>query len=78
MAKARSPSKPYSKKEQEYIQRVAGKVPLDVIASQINRNSQSVMNWASKHGISLRVPKEIINKHWKEYAYARNKAAMQE
>lgn len=76
MNETRRPNKQYSKKEQEYIQRVAGKVPVDVIAAQIKRNAQSVMNWASKRGISLRVPKDILKKYWKEYMHARNKAAM--
>lgn len=68
MAKPNHPPKPYSKKEQEYVIRVAGRVPVQVIAAQINRNAQSVMAWASKHHIKLRVPQEILRKHWSEYA----------
>lgn len=45
--------KPYSPREQDYIRRVAGKVPADVMASTIGRTRNSLVNWANRHGISL-------------------------
>ncbi|WP_239914437.1 hypothetical protein, partial [Salmonella enterica] len=58
----------YSPNEQDYIRRVAGKVPAYVMASTIGRTRNSLVNWANRHGISLRVPYGILKKHWPEYA----------
>jgi len=68
MARPKTPPKPYTKKEREYIMRVAGKVPLQLIAKTINRPESGVKQWASAQGIKLRVPREIMMKHWREYA----------
>ncbi|QBY22646.1 NinE family protein [Salmonella enterica subsp. enterica serovar Infantis] len=32
------------------------------------RTRNSLVNWANRHGISLRVPYGILKKHWPEYA----------
>lgn len=58
----------FTQKETEYILRNAGKVPACVMAQLMKRNIEAVRVHASRHGISLRVPKEIMNKHWREYA----------
>ncbi|MBS2693903.1 hypothetical protein KFY51_28720, partial [Salmonella enterica subsp. enterica serovar 1,4,[5],12:i:-] len=60
--------KSYSPREQDYIRRVAGKVPADVMAAALGRTRNSLVNWANRHGISLRVPYGILKKHWPEYA----------
>lgn len=67
MARPINPNKPYSKLEKEYIARVAGKVPLPVMAAAINRPPSGVQQWANAHGIKLRVPYSIMVKHWREY-----------
>ncbi|EBX3695644.1 hypothetical protein DRU69_20040 [Salmonella enterica subsp. enterica serovar Agona] len=60
--------KPYSPREQDYIRHVAGKVPAEVMAAALGRTRNSLVNWANRHGISLRVPYGILKKHWPEYA----------
>lgn len=60
--------KPYSPREQDYIRRVAGKVPAEVMASAIGRTRNSLVNWANRHGISLRVPYATLRKHWPQHA----------
>lgn len=45
--------KPYSPREQDYIRRVAGKVPAEVMAAALGRTRNSLVNWANRHGISL-------------------------
>lgn len=67
MSKPNSPAKPYSEREKEYIKRVAGKVPAEVIAAAINRPISGILQWAHKNGIKLRVPHPIMVKHWAEY-----------
>lgn len=52
--------KPYSPREQDYIRRVAGKVPAEVMAAALGRTRNSLVNWANRHGISLRVPYGIL------------------
>jgi len=74
MARPINPNKPYSKLEKDYIARVAGKVPLQVIASAINRPPSGVQQWANAHGIKLRVPYSIMVKHWREYVPAHQTA----
>lgn len=67
---ARSRQKPvrrYTETEKEYIRRVAGKVPLPVMANALNRPKHTVQKWANEHGISLRVPYRVMIKHWREY-----------
>ena len=66
MASPNTPRKPYTRKERAYIRRVAGKVPSCVIAEQLNRTHAGVLQWANAHGIKLRVPHEILLKHWPE------------
>lgn len=67
MAKPNSPNKPYTKREADYIRRVAGKVPVAVIAETLNRSPSAIKQWASANGIHLRVPHSIMVKHWREY-----------
>jgi len=40
MAKPGTPNKPYTKRETDYIRRVAGKVPVALIAETLNRTHQ--------------------------------------
>lgn len=68
MARPNSPPKPYTEKEKEYIRRVAGKVPVEVMAAAINRPVKAVLWWANNHGISLRVPFDTLAKHWPDLA----------
>lgn len=74
MDRPKTPPKPYSQKEKDYITRVAGKVPLPVIASAINRPESGVQQWANAHGIKLRVPHSIMMKHWREHAQSSERA----
>lgn len=74
MAKPNSPNKPYTKREADYIRRVAGKVPVAVIAETLNRSPSGIKQWASAHGVHLRVPYAIMLKHWREYAQSYEKA----
>lgn len=72
MAKSRSRNKPYGWREKAYIRRVAGQVPADVIAQQLNRTKAGVLQWANTHKIKLRVPHEIMIKHWRDYIPKQN------
>lgn len=67
MARPKSQLRPYTEKEQQYIERVAGKVPVQVIAMQLNRSISGIRQWANTHNIKLRVPHAIMVKHWREY-----------
>ncbi|MDQ7883702.1 hypothetical protein [Atlantibacter hermannii] len=67
MAKPNSPNKPYTKRETDYIRRVAGKVPVALIAETLNRTPSAIKQWASANGVHLRVPHKIMVKHWREY-----------
>lgn len=67
MAKPNSPGKPYTKRETDYIRRVAGKVPVALIAETLNRTPSAIKQWASANGVLLRVPHKIMVKHWREY-----------
>ncbi|WP_312330383.1 hypothetical protein [Atlantibacter hermannii] len=67
MAKPNSPGKPYTKRETDYIRRVAGKVPVALIAETLNRTPSAIKQWASANGVHLRVPHKIMVKHWREY-----------
>lgn len=81
MARPKSLPKPYTDNERDYIRRVAGKVPPEVIAQALNRPQSAIQQWANSHGISLRVPRQIMIKHWSEYDIWSKKAsqkAMQE
>lgn len=62
-----SSAKPYSPEERDYILRVAGKVPAEVMAAALCRTRNGLVNWANRHGISLRVPYSRLKKHWPEY-----------
>ena len=57
----------FTTEETEYIMRNAGKVPPCIMAQQLKRTSQAVRDHAARHGISLRIPKEITEVHWREY-----------
>lgn len=67
MAKPGTPNKPYTKRETDYIRRVAGKVPVALIAETLNRTPSAIKQWASANGVHLRVPHKIMAKHWREY-----------
>lgn len=60
-----------TQKEIDYILRVAGKVPLAYMAKHLGCSIWTVCNHANKHGISTRVPKSIMTKHWRELCPAR-------
>lgn len=67
MAKPRTSNKVYSQIEQDYIRRVAGKVPIPIIARQLKRTQSGVRQWAQHHGVKLRVPYRVLLKHWPEF-----------
>lgn len=67
MAKPKTRSKPYSDRETQYIRRVAGKVPVMLIADTLNRSPSAIKRWASANGVHLRVPHSIMVKHWIDY-----------
>ncbi len=67
MAKPNSPGKPYTKRETDYIRRVAGKVPVALIAETLRRTPSAIKQWASANGVHFRVPHKIMVKHWREY-----------
>ncbi len=64
--KKKASSKHYSLKEQEYIERVAGRVPAEVMAKQLKRSVVGVKQWANNHNLKLRVPHHILNKYWRD------------
>lgn len=66
MANPRTSNKVYSQLEQDYIRRVAGRVPILIIARQLKRTPNGVRQWAQQHGVKLRVPYRILLKHWPE------------
>lgn len=68
MARPKSPNKPYSTREKDYITRVAGKVPISVIATALHRTESGIKQWAAAHGIKLRVPYSLLCRHWPENA----------
>ena len=53
-------------KESAYILRVAGKVPLEVIASHLNRSLSSVRNFCHRRQISLAVPAWRMERFWRD------------
>jgi|GEM_PF-1000352 len=57
----------WTQQELEYVERVAGKVPPEVIASAINKPLSTLRTKANVMGLGLRVPKRILEKHWPEY-----------
>ncbi len=74
MAKPKTRNIPYSEKEKQYIRRAAGKVPAAVIAETLKRSQSGIKQWASAHGVHLRVPYAIMMKHWRDYARSYEKA----
>lgn len=67
MARPKSPGKHYTEDEIDYIKRVAGKVPVSVIAQTLSRTKLAIRQWAYANGIHLRVPHSIMMKHWREH-----------
>ncbi|MDU7377863.1 MAG: hypothetical protein E7L09_05755 [Enterobacteriaceae bacterium] len=76
MAKPNSPNVNYTQDEIDYIQRVAGKVPAEVIAQTLNKSLNGLQNFACRHRIKLRVPYAILTKHWPEIAARRFKGVL--
>lgn len=68
MAKPKTPNRPYTDKEKEYIRRVATRVPADVMAKAIGVTWKGLVCWASRHNISLAVPVATLELHWPEHA----------
>lgn len=64
----------FTQKESEYIRRNAGKVPACVMAEFLNRKAPAIYTHASRYGISLAVPRKIMNKHWREYVTGSKRA----
>lgn len=64
----------YTADEVEYIHRVAGRVPAEVMARQLRRSKTTLLNWTARHGISLRVPYKTLCKYWTEYIGGRSGA----
>ncbi|MFL6615981.1 hypothetical protein [Pantoea agglomerans] len=61
------PKKAWSDKDLAYIERVAGKVPVPVMAAAINKTVPAVKVKAYSIGLKLRVPVDVLRKHWPEY-----------
>ncbi|WP_312630979.1 hypothetical protein [Pantoea piersonii] len=57
----------WTQQELEYVERVAGKVPAQVIANAINKPLSTLRTKANVMGLGLSVPKRILEKHWPEY-----------
>lgn len=62
------PKKTWSQKDLAYIERVAGKVPVPVMAAAINKSISAVIAKAHSLGLKLKVPSAVFKKHWPEYA----------
>lgn len=62
--------KPFTKKEADYVLRVAGKVPAKVIAEMIGRPDWAVHRFCQSRQVSLLVPLSRLRKHWPEYVPA--------
>ncbi|MDF7631433.1 hypothetical protein PUG46_19460 [Erwiniaceae bacterium L1_55_4] len=62
------PKKTWSDNDLEYIERVAGKVPVPVMAAAINKTAASVYSKGYSLGLKLHVPMKILLRHWPEYA----------
>lgn len=61
------PKKTWSEKDLDYIERVAGKVPVPVMAAAINKTVSAVTGKAHALGLKLKVPASVLRKHWPEY-----------
>jgi hypothetical protein len=61
------PKKTWSDKDLEYIERVAGKVPVPVMAAAINKSVSAVTGKAHSLGLRLKVPASILKKHWPDF-----------
>jgi len=61
------PKKTWSEKDLDYIERVAGKVPVPVMAEAINKTISAVTGKAHSLGLKLKVPASVLRKHWPEY-----------
>ncbi|WP_025901418.1 hypothetical protein [Tatumella sp. UCD-D_suzukii] len=59
--------KHYAQDELDYIRRVAGKVPPQIISKSLKRTERSVEYKAQQMRLSLAVPKDVLRKHWPEY-----------
>lgn len=68
MSRPKTNNRPYTRQEQEYIERVAGRVPAEIIAKQLRRSVSGLRQWACQHGVKLRVPHQVLTKYWREYA----------
>lgn len=63
------PKKTWSDKDLAYIERVAGKVPVPVMAAAINKSVSAVTGKAHSLGLKLKVSEIILNKYWPDYAH---------
>ncbi|ALV92438.1 MULTISPECIES: hypothetical protein [Pantoea] len=59
--------KTWSDKDLAYIERVAGKVPVHVMAAAINKSVSAVTSKAHSLGLKLKVPAIILSKYWPDY-----------
>lgn len=57
----------WTQQEIDYIERVAGKVPPQVMADALNKPLSTLKTKATVLGLGLNVPKQILEKHWPEY-----------
>jgi len=56
--------KKFSDLEKDYMRRVVGKVPVEAMAEQMNRNLSSVRGFFSKHRLSIKVPAWRMERFW--------------
>lgn len=57
----------FTKKQSEYILRVAGKVPAQVIADTLSREIKSIYDFCERRQVSLIVPYSRLRKFWPDY-----------
>lgn len=56
--------KRFSEDEKDYMRRVVGKVPVEVMAEQMKRSLNSVRQFFFKSGISIVVPAWRMERFW--------------
>lgn len=66
----------YTDKEKAYILRVAGAVPVEIIARQIKRPRRAVSDYCARAGISIRVKPCLMEKYWPDVIKEREKKRM--
>ncbi len=66
---------PFTTDESDYIRRVAGRVPVEIIAKTLRRSVQGIQRWAYRRGLKLSVPDSVMRAHWQDVIDERRKNA---